>query len=259
MTIRGGWIGVVNQQSHSLFGSGVVAQWAKCLASGLVLCVASFGLSGCNSGSDASRPRTVAIVDLDKIAANCGLLDEFHGNLQTAESGLNTQLVNLKAKMQEKLSEKTKELDRAEAAELAKLKQEVNQLKVQLEAQLNQAQTRAREQLSGHRAALIAKIKDDLRPVVTEVAKEKGIDIVLSRNLDTVYVASPNADLTEAVIAKMAALGKVKAPAAKPAAPQAALPTTTASAASGLMAQPAVTSASPKVGAPPHASSGQEE
>jgi Skp family chaperone for outer membrane proteins len=247
--IRGGWIGVVNQLSLSQYGSRVVSTWAKPLVTGLALCLVAFGLTGCNSDADGAKARNVAIVDLDKVAASCGLLDEFHGNLQTAESGLNTQLVNLKAKMQEKLTEKTKELDRTEAAEVAKLKQELAQMKGQLEAQLNQAQTRAREQLASHRAALIAKIKDDLRPVVMDVAKEKGIDIVLSRNLDTVYFFAPTADLTEAVVAKMNALGKGKPLARKPA----------AKASAAAVAPAPATIASPKVGTPPNAASGQEE
>lgn len=111
------------------------------------------------------------------------------------------------AKSQTKLDRKTKELQkkaedlRAKAAMLSGAELQKRQQELMIKDQeLQQLYSELQERLAREEGMLVEKVYKNTKAIVSKIAAEDGIQIVLVRSPDTVVHASPRLDITNRVI-----------------------------------------------------------
>ena len=179
----------------------------------LVCFAGCFGQGSANES--ASVP--VAIVDLDEIARRIGRDTVMANSVAAQTRNLNSQLKTLQDGLRRTLSEKEKSVGQTgqsnrsnnnlkgavrtpqiSDADLDQLRQEAN-------LRLNRAQRKAQAAISKHRLALIRKFRKEAMDYVKDVAREKGIKIVLTNNDSVVFMFEDPVDLTAQVAKRMKA------------------------------------------------------
>ena len=73
----------------------------------------------------------------------------------------------------------------------------------QASANLNQVQQKAKNDLSQHGAQLVQQFRDEVKPIARQVASEKGLSIIVTRNETVVFDFTSAVDITEDVVRKM--------------------------------------------------------
>lgn len=186
-------------------------------------CVCVLGLAaialtaGCQKAPDAPATGSVAVIDLDAVARQLGRDTQMAESIKERESSLNEQLQVVQASYQKQITDKK---DRLGTEPTDQQTLELTQLQRQAGMNLNQVLVQARESLGQHRVQLIARFREEVKPVAREVAAEKGLSVVVTKN-DTVVFAYPSeVDITDAVAAKM--LSRQPAAALRPVPPASA-------------------------------------
>ncbi len=201
----------------------------------LGICLALTGvtalMTGC--GSSGSAPATsrggLAVVDLDKVAAETGRKAEMDEQYKMTASSVQQQLVSAQNNFQGQIDAKAKELGidlttkkPEEIPEEAK--QQVGQMTLNARNILARAQNEYGAKLGEYKQTQIAKFRNDLKPVLQEVAAKRGLSIVVPKNEGLLLAVDPGVDITDDVIKayreKKPAVAAT-APAAAPAAPAA--------------------------------------
>ena len=162
----------------------------------------------------------VAIIDLDRIAAALGWLDDLSKNLQTADTELRSQLdqtlrANVKAIEDVKAevaadakltADQLKTLnaiqDNRDLAQLPLTKEQREKLIGAVNAANSRWQTALnayQQQIQQRRANLILSYRGKVQPYARRVAAARGLTVVLVTG-DNVLLAEPSADITDAVI-----------------------------------------------------------
>jgi Skp family chaperone for outer membrane proteins len=183
---------------------------APLLGAGLLMA----GATGCSTQAPTAP---VAVVDLDKVAELTGVSDDIKSKLVAREKSLNNELLTAQARLRQ-------ELNNRKAAAGEQPSNEETQKLQQFEATANRALVNARNTaktlLDQERMKLVAQFRDQVKPIVAELAKEKGYSVVIPKNDGLLLAISPGVEITEAVAAAVGrgtiTLGKNDTPAKAP-------------------------------------------
>jgi len=165
-------------------------------------------LFGCGTESffgDASNTSTagsggVAVIDVDFVARELGRFDEIMDAVNERERSLNSQLAEIQRSYQDQVqTEKSGFGPNPSGADLTR----VSELERQLTLQLTQAQKEAQGELQQFKVGMINSFRDKVRPIAQQVANEKGLSLVVSKNDDVVFSFAPSVDVTAEVLAMM--------------------------------------------------------
>ena len=187
------------------------------LFSGLTLVVAGCDAArpGGSAGGDQPaataeevgyRSSGVAVVDLDEVARRLGSDAVIIQAIKESQASLNRQLQSLQTSLQEQYQQKESELKSQWAEGQQEQTAGAKQLEgfgQQLDLQLSQARRKAQGALGAHRQRLIRSFREEIKPVAQEVAAQRGLGVVITKN-DNVLVAFDDAhDITDAVVEKL--------------------------------------------------------
>ena len=165
----------------------------SCVATVLAVTLLSVGCGTQQSGG-------VAVVDLDRVANELGRSTVMLQRLQQQQNGLNQKLASVKTSFEAQLTEKIGELpeepSEEETAKFLNMKRNAN---IQL-ASYKQKATNALGQLKN---SAIEGFRAEAMPVAREVAKERGLSVVLTVNDSVVFAFDEAIDITDDVIASL--------------------------------------------------------
>jgi Skp family chaperone for outer membrane proteins len=168
-----------------------------------VLTCASLGFTGCGQmgwSPSSSQRGGIAVVDLDKVAAETGRNRELAQSIQLAGDSLNQQLAKTVESAKEQLEAKKKgygeELTESEQKELS-------QWTVSANNQLTQIQSQARQKYEQFKQQQIAQFRQDVKPIAQEVAAKRGLSVVVPKNEGLLLAVDPGIDITDDVIKVM--------------------------------------------------------
>jgi len=151
-------------------------------------------------GCGTERSGGVAVVDLDRVAKELGRDTVMLQQLQQQQNGLNQKLASVKTSFESQLTENFEKLpeepSEEEAAKLLTMKRNAN---IQLATYKKQA-TNALGQLKN---SAIAGFRAEAMPIARDVAKERGMSVVLTTNDSVVFAFDKAVDITDDVIARL--------------------------------------------------------
>jgi Skp family chaperone for outer membrane proteins len=201
----------------------------------LALTGAAVWLTGCGMqfGGSAAPRGGLAVVDLDKVAAETGkniqLKEVFQLQENSVKQQLNKVALSAKAQLEAKSKEFGEEPTEEQKKELVKFSYNANNTLAQLQNQAN-------SKLGQYRQDQIAKFRTEIKPIAQEIAAKRGLSVVIPKNEGLLLAVDPGVDITEDVIKAYrekrpapatATPSTAKAPAESPS--KAAAPTRTAS------------------------------
>ncbi|MEK6260561.1 MAG: OmpH family outer membrane protein [Planctomycetota bacterium] len=167
----------------------------------LVLTGAAVWLTGCGmqfGGSSASTMRGgLAVVDLDKVAAETGKNIQMKEIFQVQENSVKQQLANAQVSANSQLDEKKKEFGDAPTDEQ---KKELAQFHYNATNILSKLQNQAGTKLGQYRQDQIAKFRTEIKPIAQEIAAKRGLSVVIPKNDGLLLSVDPGIDITEEVI-----------------------------------------------------------
>ena len=176
---------------------------------------------GC--GSDETNTGNVAILDLDLVAKRLGRDLEMADSIQQRENVLNQQLAVVQTSFLNTLNEKQTEFgDEPEDDET----QELLGMRRNANLKLNAVRQKAQGNLARYRNSVVSQFREEAKPIARQIAAEKGLQIVLTKNEVVVFSYDSVVDITEEVIARMSALTKSNK-GANPATPKQTAPKST--------------------------------
>ncbi|MEN1680865.1 MAG: OmpH family outer membrane protein [Planctomycetota bacterium] len=160
------------------------------------------GAVGCGDGSatpaGATAASGVAVIDLDAVAVALGSDKQIASAVEQRKEALTQKLNDLANGYRGQL-----EQHRAAASEenesgvqLAQYQQKANQ-------SLGAAQRKAEQDLTAHRLRLFTQFRGAVRPVAQEVAAERGLSVVVTRQDALILACDESADITQEVIKRL--------------------------------------------------------
>jgi Skp family chaperone for outer membrane proteins len=186
---------------------------------GLVLSLAA----GCGNGNQpnavaqapAQQPASAAkpaggvgVVDLDLVAKRLGRDLEMESLVQERLTTINGKLTNLRNSLR-RLYDERKESYGAEPTE--EQKKELLAMQDRMEVQLAEARRNGESELVVYKQALVNQFREQAKPVLKEVAADRGLSIVVPKNDGLLLTIDPGAEITDAVADKMLAAQPPKA------------------------------------------------
>lgn len=160
------------------------------------------------------------MLDLDTVAKRFGCDKQMTSAIHEREASLNQQLTAIKASYAKQIEEKKKEFGENPTPEQEKILAEINR---QALVSLGKVQQQAKVNLNQHGSLLIQGFRRQLQPIAREVAREKGLSIIVTKNDSVIFDYDTGVDITEGVIAKLQILQEKhqqQSPAEAPAAEQ---------------------------------------
>lgn len=167
------------------------------MAFGLAI-VAGF-VTGCGQfGSSTPSARGgIAVVDLDKVAAETGRDRQLAQSLELAQNSLNESYAKSVDSARSQLNIKKKGYgDEISDDE----KKEFSELERSAVTQLSQLQNQARAKFEQYKQTQISKFRMDLKPITQEIAAKRGLSVVIPKNEGLLLSVDPGVDITEDVI-----------------------------------------------------------
>ncbi len=180
------------------------------------LLIGALALSCLASTAAFAQQGGVAVVDVDAVAREIGADKEVLGALKQAQDNLNTKLKEAQATMQKQFDEAVAKAGGDKAT--PQQKQQLAQFNQQLQSQFSQYKGQAQVALNREQAKRVIAFRDQIRPVAMEVAKAKGLSVVLQKS-DQILGFQESVDITKAVAAKLKASLPAKAKEAPKATP----------------------------------------
>jgi len=157
---------------------------------------------GNNTAAGDAAQGNVAIIDLDVIARQLGYDNQMAGAIGQQKASLEKQLGVIKASFEQDLAKTKDQLG-------ANPSQEQNQQLVQSQraaaARFNQEQRKASQLLNRYSAQLIGQFRDTVKTTARQVAAERGLSIILTKNEGVVFDYDMAVDITDAVAQRMRA------------------------------------------------------
>jgi outer membrane protein len=199
----------------------------KTFATGLLIALAAASAASAQEPSAAKSPR-IAVIDMARVSAESLLGKSYASQLEKLQSDINAAATAKQTelgKMDSAIKALQEELDKQgsvlseEARE--KKRQDIVKKTRDRQAYLEDGQAeinRMRERAQQQAQSINNEFQLKVRPLVEQVAKDKGYDLVLAA--EVAYTINKDFDITRDVIAK--ADEAEKAAAAKPAAPPSA-------------------------------------
>ena len=167
----------------------------------LVLTGAAVWLTGCGmqfGGSSASSTRGgLAVVDLDKVAAETGKSIQMKEIFQLQENSVRQQLANAQFSANSQLETMTKEFGETPTDEQQKKQA---QFRFNATNELGKLQNQASTKLSEYKQDQIAKFRTEIKPIAQEIAMKRGLSVVIPKNDGLLLAVDPGVDITEDVI-----------------------------------------------------------
>jgi len=148
----------------------------------------------------------VAVVDLNEVAKRLGRLGEISDALRQREVNLHEQLGSLQTsarKFYQDELEKMGEPPSDDDVKLEEHEQKVRVVQQQINVQFQQARRRAQSHLSSYEQTLVARFREEVRPVARKIAAERGMTVVFPKTENIAFWANPKLDITEDVIEQM--------------------------------------------------------
>lgn len=192
----------------------------------LMLTGAAMWLTGCGTqfgGPSASSRGGLAVVDLDKVAAETGKNIQMKEVFQLQENSVKQQLAQAQLSANSQLETKAKEFGETPTDDQQK---ELAQFRYNATNVLGKLQNQAGSKLSQYRQDQIAKFRTEIKPIAQEIAAKRGLSVVIPKNDGLLLAVDPGVDITEDVI--KAYREKRPAPTAAPAASTASKPAASA-------------------------------
>ena len=167
----------------------------------LVLTGAAVWLTGCGmqfGGSSASSTRGgLAVVDLDKVAAETGKNIQMKENFELQENSVKQQLAQAQFSLNSQLDTKNKEFGETPTEEQQK---ELAQFRYKANTAFGNLQNQAGTKLNQYRQDQIAKFRTEIKPIAQEIALKRGLSVVIPKNDGLLLAVDPGVDITEDVI-----------------------------------------------------------
>ena len=163
-------------------------------------CVASFvgcGQMSGNSPATATARGGMAVVDLDKVAAETGRDRQLAQSLELAQNSLNQSLQKTVESAKEQLNAKKKANGSSPTEEEQK---EFSLMERSAMTQLTQIQNKARAEYEQYKQVQIAKFRAELKPITQEIAAKRGLSIVIPKNEGLLLSVDPGVDITDEVV-----------------------------------------------------------
>lgn len=183
----------------------------------LVLTGAAMWLTGCGMqfGSSPATSGGLAVVDLDRIAAETGKNIQMKENFQLQENSVKQQLAQAKqsatTQLKAKIDEFGEEPTDDQKKELAKFSYSANNA-------LGQLQNQAGTKLNQYMQDQVAKFRTEIKPIAMEIATKRGLSVVVPKHEGLLLAVNPGVDITDEVIkAYREKKAATPAPAAAPA------------------------------------------
>ena len=156
------------------------------------------------------RPSGVAVVDLDEVAKQLGKDVTLAKAIRQGQDSLNQQLRDFQSTLKQKYRQKAEELEAEPAAGQGgpeARQQQLALLEGQFNLQLNQAQRTAQSELKAHQSRLVQRFREEVKPVAREVAAQRALGVVVTKNESVLLAFDDAHDITAAVVAKLRAKG----------------------------------------------------
>lgn len=190
----------------------------------LVITSATVMTTGCGqmTGSSASTARGgMAVVDLDKVAAETGRDRQLAQSLELAQNSLNQSYQKTVELARDELNTKKKGYGDQISDEEKKEFSEMERVAV---TKLSQLQNEARSKFEQYKQVQIARFRAELKPITQEIAAKRGLSIVIPKNEGLLLSVDPGVDITDDVVKVLREKHPVTtpAPAAEASAPKAA-------------------------------------
>lgn len=161
-------------------------------------CVASVIGCGQTSGPAAASSRGgMAVVDLDKVAAETGRDRQLAQSLELAQNTLNQGYAKTVESAKGQLTAKKKEFGSSPSEEELK---ELSMMERSAVTQLTQIQNKARAEFEQYKQQQIAKFRAELKPITQEIAAKRGLSIVIPKNEGLLLSVDPGVDITDEVV-----------------------------------------------------------
>ena len=187
-------------------------------------CVGSLVGCGQMSGPAAASSRGgMAVVDLDKVAAETGRDRQLAQSLELAKNSLNQAYEKNVESAREQLNAKKKGLGSSPTEDEQK---EFNLMQRSAETQLMQIQNKAKVEYEQYKQIQIAKFRAELKPITQEIAAKRGLSIVIPKNEGLLLSVDPGVDITDDVVKALRERHPV-APPVQASAPEATSPKAT--------------------------------
>lgn len=139
----------------------------------------------------------VAIVNLDTVAKELGVIEHISKTLKEQESELNGKLKEIQEKLQAQMDEVIEGLgDKPTQEQSLKAKQTHRALETQF--QKNRAQ--ATRNIQAAKAKMIGDFREKLKPHALSVAKKRNCTVVLNTVMPPVFAYDDSADITQDLI-----------------------------------------------------------
>ena len=178
----------------------------------------ALGLGGCESADEgksdetAETPATppvsgkvIAVIDLDLIAQRTGVDREIQNALVQAQNQINQRLGQMRQNFQAQVQQASVTLQNrvnqgiAGPNEIAALENDIKALNVQLQRE----QAVGQKSLSDAQINLINSFKNQVRPIVQQIAVEEGYGLVITKNETVIYTYDAAHDITLEVVRRM--------------------------------------------------------
>ncbi len=183
----------------------------------LVLTGTAVWLTGCGmqfgSPTASSARGGLAVVDLDKVAAETGKNIDMKNVFQLQENSVKQQLARAQMSANSQLDAKVKEFGETPSDEQQK---NLQQFRLNAGNVLGKLQNEAGSKLGQYRQDQIAKFRAEIKPLAQEIAMKRGLSVVIPKNEGLLLSVDPGVDITDEVV--KAYLAKRPAPTAPTAA-----------------------------------------
>jgi Skp family chaperone for outer membrane proteins len=151
-------------------------------------------------GCGSERTGGVAVVDLDRVASVLGRDAVMLQQLQQQQLGLNQKLASVKTSFKKQLTDSIEKLPETPSEEETKT---LRNMKRNANIQLATYQKQASSALGQMKNSVIAGFRAEAMPVARDVAKERGLSVVLTSNDSVVFTFDEAVDITDDVIAQL--------------------------------------------------------
>lgn len=155
--------------------------------------LAALALTACQPADTGS---TVAVLDLGALAQATGEDELIREKAEAGRVELNTQLQQLATDLDQQINAEREKLGESPSEEEAA---RIQQLTTQARQQIGQAQQQAQQQANQMELNLVDEFREAVLPLAQDIAKEKGVRLILSSDA-YVFWADSSVDITAEVI-----------------------------------------------------------
>lgn len=164
-------------------------------------------LAGCNRdmpappAASAAKPAGgVGVVDLDTLAKQLGRDVQMEGEVQERIASLNSKLTSFKNTLDRLYEEKQASFGETPNEEQQK---QLIAMQERMTAQMIESKRKGESELVVYRQKLIEQFREQAKPVLKEVAAERGLSIVIPKNPLMLLTVDPGVEITDEVAKRM--------------------------------------------------------